>query len=108
MVLEVMGRHAGWVALYAGIAGGADWILIPEVALDLDEMCDHLKALKDRGKTYGIVVTRTDHGYSETNNCQLYVTEGTGNWSGQWHEWDSSKALDTTRGDYLSYDLNGF
>lgn len=57
MVLEVMGRHAGWVALYAGIAGGADWILIPEVALDLDEMCDHLKALKDRGKTYGIVVT---------------------------------------------------
>lgn len=56
MVLEVMGRHAGWVALYTGIAGGADWILIPEVTPDLDEMCDHLKAVRNRGKSYSIVV----------------------------------------------------
>jgi 6-phosphofructokinase 1 len=43
MVLEVMGRHAGWVALYTGIAAAADWILIPEKKPDIEKMCDHLK-----------------------------------------------------------------
>jgi ATP-dependent phosphofructokinase / diphosphate-dependent phosphofructokinase len=57
MVVEVMGRHAGWVALYAGVAGGADWILLPEISLDLDEMCEHLNAVRARGKNYSIVVT---------------------------------------------------
>ena len=56
MVLEVMGRHAGWVALESGVAGGADWILIPEIALDLDEMCNHLRSLRERGKNHGLVV----------------------------------------------------
>lgn len=56
MVLEVMGRDTGWVALWSGIAGGADWIAIPEVPLDLDEMSGHLKSLRERGKRYAIVV----------------------------------------------------
>jgi phosphofructokinase-like protein len=56
MVLEVMGRHAGWVALYTGIGAGADWILIPEVQPDLDEVCEHLEAVRRRGKTYGLIV----------------------------------------------------
>ena len=56
MVLEVMGRHAGWVALSVAVAGGADWVLIPEVAMDLEEMCAHLSHLRDRGKHYGLVV----------------------------------------------------
>ncbi|MCS7272921.1 MAG: 6-phosphofructokinase [Fimbriimonadales bacterium] len=56
IVLEVMGRYAGWVALYAGIAGGADWILIPEVPVDLDAMCDYLKRVYYGGKRYGLVV----------------------------------------------------
>jgi phosphofructokinase-like protein len=56
MVLEVMGRHAGWVALYTGIAGGADWILLPEEPVDFEAMCAHLKAIRARGKNYGIVV----------------------------------------------------
>jgi phosphofructokinase-like protein len=56
MVVEVMGRHAGWVALYAGIAGGADWILVPEQPLDLDAMCAHLTEVRARGKNYSIVV----------------------------------------------------
>lgn len=56
MVLEVMGRHAGWVALYVGLAGGADWITLPEEPLDLDAMCAHLKAVKARGKKYALVV----------------------------------------------------
>lgn len=56
IVLEVMGRHAGWVALYAGIGGGADWILIPEVPPDLDTMCDYLLRLYRQGKRYALVV----------------------------------------------------
>ena len=56
MVLEVMGRHAGWVAWYVGLAGGADWITLPEEALDLEAMCAHLKAVRARGKKYALVV----------------------------------------------------
>lgn len=56
MVLEVMGRHAGWVALYTGVGAGADWILIPEVPVDLDEMCEQLERARIRGKQYGLVV----------------------------------------------------
>lgn len=56
MVVEVMGRHAGWVALYSGIAGGADWITLPEVDLDVAEMCDHLLSVRARGRDYSIVV----------------------------------------------------
>lgn len=55
IVLEVMGRHAGWVALHTGVAGGADWILLPEIPLDLDAMTAHLKVAYAR-KGYGIVV----------------------------------------------------
>jgi len=56
IVLEVMGRHAGWVALYAAIAGGADWVLLPEEEPDLDAMCEHIKAVRARGKNYAIIV----------------------------------------------------
>ena len=55
IVVEIMGRHAGWTALWAGVAGGADWIAIPEVPLDMDAMCAHLQSIYARGKTYGIV-----------------------------------------------------
>jgi 6-phosphofructokinase 1 len=56
IVLEVMGRHAGWVALYVALAGGADWVTLPEEALDLDKMCAHLQNVKARGKKYALVV----------------------------------------------------
>lgn len=55
MVLEVMGRHAGWVALYTGLGAGADWTLIPEQPVDLTAMCDHLKKVYAR-KRFGLVV----------------------------------------------------
>ena len=48
MVVEVMGRTAGWIALYAGVAGGADVILIPELSVDLDEVAEYIR---DRHKT---------------------------------------------------------
>jgi phosphofructokinase-like protein len=55
MILEVMGRHAGWVALYTGLACGADWVLIPEKETDIDEMCNHLQQVYAR-KKYALVV----------------------------------------------------
>ncbi len=56
MVAEVMGRHAGWIAVHAGIAGGADVILIPEVPIDVDEVCSLIKKRHERGKNFSIVV----------------------------------------------------
>jgi 6-phosphofructokinase 1 len=55
IVLEVMGRHAGWIATIAGIAGGADEILIPEVPFDINEICKNLKSRYLRGKSFSIV-----------------------------------------------------
>ncbi|MFA5004695.1 MAG: ATP-dependent 6-phosphofructokinase [Candidatus Omnitrophota bacterium] len=56
IVAEVMGRHAGWIATEAGIAGGADVILIPEIPIDLDEVCAVIKKRHSHGKTFSIVV----------------------------------------------------
>lgn len=56
MVVEVMGRHAGWIAVESGIAGGADVILIPEVPFDMDDVCDTIRKRHARGKTFSIVV----------------------------------------------------
>lgn len=56
IVVEVMGRHAGWIATEAGIAGGADIILIPEKPIDLEEIAFCLKKRKERGRTYSIIV----------------------------------------------------
>ena len=57
MVIETMGRHAGWIACFAGIATAADFILIPEVEVDFDEMCRVLSTRRTQGKTYGLVIT---------------------------------------------------
>ncbi|MCU0313093.1 MAG: 6-phosphofructokinase [Solirubrobacteraceae bacterium] len=56
LVVEVMGRHAGWIAAHAGMAGGADAILVPEKPFDLDEVCAHLRARHERGRSFSIVV----------------------------------------------------
>ncbi|HUI48662.1 MAG TPA: 6-phosphofructokinase, partial [Acidimicrobiia bacterium] len=56
MVVEVMGRHAGWIATYAGMAGGADIILIPEEPFDIDEICDRLRHRHQQGANFSVVV----------------------------------------------------
>lgn len=56
MVVEVMGRHAGWIALHAGLAGGADVILIPEVPIKLNDVCEVIKKRHARGKDFSIIV----------------------------------------------------
>jgi 6-phosphofructokinase 1 len=56
MVVEVMGRHAGWIALHAGISGGADLILIPEVPIRMEEVIDVINKRVERGKNFSIIV----------------------------------------------------
>jgi 6-phosphofructokinase 1 len=56
MVVELMGRHAGWIALHAGLAGTADVILIPEIPFDLDRVCDKIREREAYGRRFAIVV----------------------------------------------------
>ncbi len=70
MVVEVMGRHAGWIAVHSGIAGGADVILIPERPVDLDEVTRELKRRHASGKNFSIVVV--------SEGCELPGAEDKG------------------------------
>ncbi|HTX47352.1 MAG TPA: 6-phosphofructokinase [Solirubrobacteraceae bacterium] len=56
LVVEVMGRTAGWIALHSGLAGGADVILIPELPFDIDEVCHLIRRRHERGRPFSIVV----------------------------------------------------
>lgn len=56
MVLEVMGRHAGWIALHSGIAGGGDVILLPEIPWDFDNLCHKILHRESQGKKFTLVV----------------------------------------------------
>src|SRR3954452_16166228 len=64
MVVEVMGRHTGWIAVMSGMAGGADVILIPEQPVTVEEACDDLRRRHERGKDFSIVVV--SEGYELT------------------------------------------
>src|SRR5919106_3307663 len=56
IVIEVMGRHAGWIAAYAGLAGGADVVLVPERPFDIDEVCERIRRRHAHGRNFSIVV----------------------------------------------------
>ena len=56
MLVEVMGRNSGWLAMMSGIAGGAEFVLVPEVKFDMDEMCQEIKDMYAKGKRYSIIV----------------------------------------------------
>jgi len=56
MILEVMGRYTGWIALEAGLAGGADTILIPEKPFEIDEVCEYIKRRQKRGINFSMVI----------------------------------------------------
>jgi 6-phosphofructokinase 1 len=76
MVVEVMGRHAGWIAVMSGIAGGADVILIPEQPLTVEKACDEVRRRHARGKSFSIVVV--SEGYEltyENGESQLVGAE---------------------------------
>jgi 6-phosphofructokinase 1 len=74
MVLEVMGRHAGWIATFAGIAGGADVILIPEIPFDFDSVCAKVADREREGKHHTLVIVA--EGARETDGA--YVTSEVG------------------------------
>jgi 6-phosphofructokinase 1 len=57
IIVEVMGRHAGWIAATAGLAGGADTILIPERPFDIEAVCAHLRRRHQTGRSFSILVT---------------------------------------------------
>jgi 6-phosphofructokinase len=82
MVIEVMGHQAGWLALYSGIAGGGDIILIPEIAYDIKVIEAYLKKRIAKNKGYSIVVVaegiKTDHGKSAGSYIAKMVTKHTG------------------------------
>lgn len=75
MVCEVMGRDAGWIALYSGIAGGADAILVPEKPIDLDEVIAQIQARRARGKNFSIVVVAEGAKMPDTGKL---ATKGSG------------------------------
>jgi len=56
IILEVMGRYTGWIALHAGIAGGADAILIPERPFEIEEVCEYIKRREERGRNFSLIV----------------------------------------------------
>jgi phosphofructokinase-like protein len=74
MVLEVMGRHTGWIATHAGLAGGADAILVPERPFDIERVVEHLRARHERGRSFSIVVVAEG---ATPQEGTLQVREGT-------------------------------
>lgn len=74
MILEVMGRHAGWIALHSGIAGGADVILIPEIPFSLDAVAEKIRARDRAGSTFSIIVVA--EGALEIGHELIYQDKG--------------------------------
>lgn len=70
MVVEVMGHHAGWIAMYAGLAGGADVILVPEHPITIDEVCNTIVDIHNRGRDFSIVVAAEGARVIYENNPQ--------------------------------------
>lgn len=71
MVLEVMGRNAGWIALQAGVAGGADAILIPEIPFDLEAVCNKIRRIQMSGRHYSLIMVA--EGAAPVNGVQQYA-----------------------------------
>lgn len=74
MVVEVMGHHAGWIALYAGMAGGADVILLPELGYDLDRVNETILDRAHKGKPYSIVVVAEGIKTPDKKHPASYIT----------------------------------
>ena len=71
MILEVMGRNAGWIALHAGIAGGADVILIPEIPFTVEGICRKIKDRRAVGKKFSIIVMAEGVPLPEGSACRI-------------------------------------
>ncbi|MEK6281101.1 MAG: ATP-dependent 6-phosphofructokinase [Acidobacteriota bacterium] len=74
MILEVMGRHTGWIALHSGIAGGADVILIPEIPFTMQSVADRIRARDEAGSNFSIIVAA--EGAREAGHELIYQDKG--------------------------------
>ncbi|ACZ42700.1 6-phosphofructokinase [Thermobaculum terrenum ATCC BAA-798] len=78
MVVEAMGRDAGWVAGFGGLAGGADVILVPEIEVDLDDVAQRLEKVRSRGRSYAIVVAAEGISFGEAQVPENAKTDAFG------------------------------
>ena len=78
MVVEVMGRHTGWIAVMSGIAGGADVILIPEQPITVEEACADIESRHRKGKDFSIVVVSEGYELTYASGESRAVTQGAG------------------------------
>lgn len=76
MVMEVMGRNSGWIALLTGVCGGADAILIPEIPFDIGIVCAHINSLRDAGRRYSLIVVA--EGAAPIGGTQEYYIQARG------------------------------
>ncbi len=75
MIVEVMGHNAGWIALYAGMAGGGDIILIPEIQYSIDKVCNKIQERYDNHKPYTIVVVAEGIEHPKSMSAARYLSE---------------------------------
>lgn len=75
MIVEVMGHNAGWIALYAGMAGGGDIILIPEIEYSLDSVCARIESRYNSHKPYSIIVVAEGIEHPKTMSAARYISE---------------------------------
>jgi 6-phosphofructokinase 1 len=94
MVVEVMGRHTGWIAVVSGIAGGADVILIPEQPISIEEACNDIRRRHERGKDFSIVVV-----------SEGYELEGSGEGDGEVDEFGHVRLSARGVGDTLAREI---
>jgi 6-phosphofructokinase 1 len=81
MVVECMGRHAGWIGAYSGLSAGADFIAVPERPVDIQAICDVLKAARAKGKTHNIVVVTEGSSVSGIEVAPRVVRDKDGKWN---------------------------
>jgi 6-phosphofructokinase 1 len=93
MVVEVMGRHAGWIAVHSGIAGGADVILIPERPIDIEQVCAEIQRRHAGGKNFSIVVV--------SEGCELPGAEDKGEVDQFGHKLLAKRAVGEAIGDEI-------
>ena len=82
MLIEVMGHHAGWIALYAGMAGGGDVILLPEIDYSIRSVCRTVEARYESKKTYSIVVVAEGIKHPKDTSAARYLSEAIRTYTG--------------------------
>jgi 6-phosphofructokinase 1 len=114
MVVEVMGRHTGWIATQAGIAGGADIILIPEKPFRISQVCELLAQRKEMGRNFSILVVaedarpHPDEDYlTDEQRARVYKDERLGGIGGIVGRWIEERAGLSTRVTVLGYIQRG-